>query len=317
MGSKSIALENMSELVCEHEYFATQRFCAMDSLINKSTTELVWAKVVFEDFDSVCWSFRSPKQNNLVLVQDRRMEGVNTAGQLLIARLQNNKLVKKPFIIKGSHNESTLIKHFAWVPKDLEHIQKMTWGMLNFFKEPALRDFYYAVLINDELMQKFYKAKASHHHHHSYEGGLLEHSFEVARNAATMSELHGLDHTTTCICFIAGLLHDIGKVKMYYNAQGAAGVCGQHEAFGFLELSQPLNALHKAAPALFEALSGALVAKIGQHKPLYLPETIVRMCDRLSAEVSQCREAFKSMPDYFWYVKSESESRVYKRLGTM
>ena len=289
----------------------------MGSLIKKTTPVLAWAKVIYESCDSTCWSIRSVKSESLIYVKDELMKGVNTKGQLLIAHMNNQKLVKKPSLIRGHHSESRVINHFLWVPQGLEDTQRMIWGMLNFFKEPALRAFYAAILTNDELMQKFYKAKASHHHHHDHEGGLLEHSFEVAMSAATLSEQYQLNHNTTCICFLAGLLHDIGKVKMYYNVSGPQGVCGQHEAFSFMELAQPLDALHKADPALFEALSGALTAKVGQHLPLYLPETIVRMCDRLSAEIAQCRKACDGMPDYFWYVKSESENRVYKRLGSM
>lgn len=289
----------------------------MSTLTNNPHDQLVWATQLFDDPEGNTWSLHGAKVNTLIKTKPGQMKGVNESGDLIVIHLKDNKVVKQPTIIRGEHCKKTLIKHFDWVPYGLENIQRRMWGVLNFIKEPALRDFYYSVLTNDELMEQFYTAKGSHHNHHNYEGGLLEHSFEVAYSAASLGILYKLDHVTVCISFIAGLLHDIGKIETYYNRSRSKGVCVQHEALSFMVLSEPLNALLKAAPKMFEALSSSLTAKVGRHKPLYLPESLVRLCDNLSAEISQCRKAFAGMPDYFWYAKSDQDNRVYKRLGSM
>jgi 3'-5' exoribonuclease len=70
-----------------------------------------------------------------------------------------------------------------------------------------------------------------------------------------------------------------------------------------------------AAPRLFEALSSCLSIKIGGRVDAYLPASMVRMCDRLSVEVSNWRRAFADAPAYYWYAKSPGDAQLYKRLG--
>lgn len=261
------------------------------------------------------WSLQTATRTVKVEIPCDFLQNATPNGTLLVVETNGKQVKSKPVIIRGKHEEYTVLKHFAWVPTGLEHIQCVLWRMLNAIKIQELWDFYYSVLTDDELMEPFYRAKASHHHHHSYDGGLLVHSFEVATSAADLCRRYNLGHATICIAFIAGLLHDIGKLKMYYNEKQHAGVCGQHEAFNFMVLAAPLERLHRAAPNMFEALSSALVAKTGQHPPQYLPETIVRLCDKISAEIAQCRDAFAGMPEYYWYAKSGVDKRIFKRPG--
>lgn len=282
--------------------------------MNNTTTvqQLGWAKAMPE---TELWQVKMPGKSLVIRDSQKHFCDVEPKGSLVIVDARGNQLVGRPHVIQGEHDESLFSRHFRWVPAGLEHVQCMLWRMLNAIKIPALKYFYHAVLLNDELMEKFYRAKASHHYHHDYEGGLLEHSYEVASTAASMSRQYNLGHTSVCVAFLAGLLHDLGKINMYYNDPSGKGVCGQHEAYTFMVLAKPLEDLRQLAPNLFEALSSAITAKVGQHQPQYLPETIVRMCDRMSAEVSKCRKVFSGMPDYFWYAKCEQDGRVYKRLG--
>lgn len=115
--------------------------------------------------------------------------------------------------------------------------------------------------------------------------------------------------------FLGGLLHDAGKLYLYYNQPAGEGVCEQHEALTFMCLQPQLNQLRQHAPRLFEALCGCLTQS-DHHAASYLPETIVRMADRLSAEVCNWRRAFANTPSFYWYCKSIDNQRIYKRLGS-
>ncbi len=53
---------------------------------------------------------------------------------------------------------------------------------------------------------------ASIFHHNAFEGGLLKHSLSVARLSAKLAKERGLKVKTA---FLLGLLHDIGKLKIY------------------------------------------------------------------------------------------------------
>lgn len=73
------------------------------------------------------------------------------------------------------------------------------------------------VLEQQDRLESFLNAPASLNNHHAYAGGLLQHSLEVANNTVAMLRLNDpaqpriLQET----CFVAGLLHDIGKTFTY------------------------------------------------------------------------------------------------------
>jgi len=54
---------------------------------------------------------------------------------------------------------------------------------------------------------------ASINHHLSKEGGLLEHSLAVASSAVEKAKQKGISNLKDV--YLAGLLHDIGKIKLY------------------------------------------------------------------------------------------------------
>lgn len=188
------------------------------------------------------------------------------------------------------------------------------WGFLGSLPQGPLWDFYYQVLADKTFIQGFFQARASHHHHHQHTGGLLEHSHDVAKTAAMLAMQHQLDQKTVAISFLGGLLHDAGKLYLYYNQPADTGVCEQHEALTFMCLQPQLDQLRQRAPRLFEALCGCLTQS-NRYAASYLPETIVRMADRLSAEVCNWRRAFADTPSFYWYRKSMDDQRIYKRLG--
>jgi 3'-5' exoribonuclease len=145
-------------------------------------------------------------------------------------------------------------------------------------------------------------------------GGLLEHSVEVAMTARMLCRQYRLDGRTADVAFLGGLLHDVGKLYLYYNVEAGEGICSQHEALNFMKLEPHLQSLMSQDPRAFEALSACLSASIGKPLIQYMPETIVKMADRLSAEVFNWRRVFAGLPDFYWFRKSTSDTRIYKRL---
>ncbi len=189
---------------------------------------------------------------------------------------------------------------------------EILWCHLAYFNDPFLQAFFLDVLLNDALIEKFCRSQGSLKHHHAYAGGLIEHSLEVAQNAALLCHQHQLGQRAQEVAFLGGLFHDIGKTILFYN--DTDGVCGEHEAYNFLVLSRPLERLKSASPALFEALSGSLYLQNEHHKDPYKIAKIVRMCDSLSAQCFDWKEAFSHVPSYFWYTKSRDQSCIFKRL---
>jgi len=114
---------------------------------------------------------------------------------------------------------------------------------------------------------------------------LLEHSVEVALTARMLCQQYQLDSRTADVAFLGGLLHDVGKLYLYYNNSSGEGICS------------------------------CLSASVGKQQIQYMPETIVKMADRLSAEVYHWRRVFVGLPDFYWFHKSDEDARIYKRLG--
>ena len=89
----------------------------------------------------------------------------------------------------------------------------------------CLREFLTRVLERKDRLETFLNAPASVNYHHAYPGGLLEHSLNVANNAVAMLRLNEptMPRLMQEACFVAGLLHDIGKT---YSLRLWAGVFG-------------------------------------------------------------------------------------------
>lgn len=203
---------------------------------------------------------------------------------------------------------------FSWVAANQIPMQVIIWHHIRQIKHAGLSRFICAVFSDPEIMPKFYKGKASHSYHHCEEGDLLKHSFEVALCAKNMALVHDLGTLSEECAFVCGLIHDVGKIMMFYND---SGVNSSHEAFNFMVLSDHLGELQEQDRHVFEAISNTISqpSKERANRASYLVENIVRMADQLSAKSSAFQQAFQNKPPYFSF-SSAADGRVYKRLNS-
>ncbi|PSJ37795.1 HD domain-containing protein [Zobellella taiwanensis] len=277
---------------------------------------LLWASLVFDDGALASWQFSAPAWHCTLLLFPWQMQGVCPEGQWVLAELngqdeqgQLGSVQTLPAVVGRQQVEHQL----AWLSGQQQALLMDVWSMLAVIDDEVLRDFLLDILSNDAIMAPFCNSRASHRHHHDQPGGLLAHSHEVAMTAAMLCSQYGLGQRSIWVAFVGGLLHDIGKIRMYYNEN--AGICGQHESFNFMVLGQQLERLRLSSPKVFEALSACLETKVGKYTDPYQVASIVRMCDRLSADVSNWKNAFARVPAYFWYARSSRDQQLYKRLG--
>ena len=122
--------------------------------------------------------------------------------------------------------------HFAWRQPDQLDAQGMLWHYAAEIQDPALKELISNIMSDAKIMHSFYKARASKDFHHNEQGGLFKHSIKVALTARLLANSYDLERGEIECAFVCGLLHDIGKIQMFYNTDKnqQKGVNGQHEA---------------------------------------------------------------------------------------
>lgn len=285
-------------------------------LVTQTRPELVWAEQQFDNGVAAVWQFSSGEREVSLSLMPLQMQAVNPDGQWVLTDIvyqggvsRLSSVAPLPQLV----DKQKLTQQLALVSEEQKPLLEEIWSMLAYIEGEALRDFLLEVLMNDSIMAPFCQSRASHRHHHDQRGGLLAHSHEVAMTAAMLCSQYGLGKNSIWVAFVGGLLHDIGKIRLYYNEN--TGICGQHESFSFMVLGQQLEQLRLASPKVFEALSACLETKVGKYTDPYQVANIVRMCDRLSADVSNWKSAFAGVPAHFWYARCARDQQWYKRLG--
>jgi len=278
---------------------------------------LVWAEQIHGLPGAGMWLLTFLKGGRDIEVNGELLVDVVPAGQWLMVEMSREEVPRlmtaMPLPVEVRRGD--IERQRSWLADEQHAILSDIWGMLAYLPDAALRRFYLAVLLDERIMWPFFTGKASHQYHHHHAGGLLEHSHEVAMTASALCMQHQAGPVSTSVAFIGGLLHDFGKIHLFYNNTNRRGRAGQHESFNFMVLAEPLARLSQEAPKLFEAIGACLSIKHGRQSEAYLPAQMVHICDRLSMDVHNWRRAFTEVPAYYWFVKSPYGDQVYKRLG--
>lgn len=120
------------------------------------------------------------------------------------------------------------------------------FNLLSQIKNQALLNFIREVLLQSNVMLSFLRNPASTRFHHNYPGGLLAHSIEVASRASS----DNIHKTERELLIVAGLLHDIGKVRTH-NTEMSFTELGQyilHDAMTLEICANPLKRLESKNP---------------------------------------------------------------------
>lgn len=276
--------------------------------------QLLWAERLYEGDE---WAVSSLETGLCVQLDSLPLSDYQAAGQWILGNLVSDNgswQVRNLRCLPGGIQKGLPEHQLGWLEPENQAFLLNIWSMLAYIEDSVLQAFLLEVLSDEQIMLPFCTAKASGSYHHSQPGGLLAHSYQVAMCAAMMCSQLQLGRRATWVAFLGGLLHDIGKIWMFYNSP--QGVGGQHESYSFIVLGRHLESLRQASHQLFEALASCLsIARPGVHDP-YQVADIVRMCDRMSAAACSRRSAFAGVPDYFWYAHSSQDGRLYKRLDS-
>lgn len=192
------------------------------------------------------------------------------------------------------HNAAQIVPKL-FVPSAARKSLGLMISTINSLQSHALRQLVNDTFSDHRVMNTFVRCGASWSHHHSWPGGLLTHSMEVGQLAA-MNAL-ALQHSRLSVeaTFVAGLLHDLGKVIIHGGAKIHAGSSlmstnATHEVLT-VELVQPvltkLRATHQYEAGLVAHLLDRFAFARNKKATDVIIEDLVRHADCLST-INQC-----------------------------
>lgn len=175
-----------------------------------------------------------------------------------------------------------------------------------------LKTFVYEVLGQPSVGCAFFSLPASGKHHHCYAGGLAQHSLEVAQSVYAMGGC--FEEHERWLAAVAGLLHDLGKVRSF-NPEGGraeAGFLVSHEVLGFELLVPALSRLDRAWVDGANALRYlfAWMLRPRHDRPMMPIALTIRQADAMSAAADSRQRAFSGKPHWHSFAKYDGAGPV-------
>lgn len=170
----------------------------------------------------------------------------------------------------------------------------------------VLRQFTYQVLGRPSIGIPFFQARASEDHHHAFLGGLAEHSLAVAK--LTLQSLPDIDEREAWLCAIAGLMHDIGKIRCFdEKGKIAAGFVLRHEQWTLEILAEALAWIDQQWPDGALAIRYLLSpqSKLEGQRPLLPGVMAISYADRMDSALHVRAQAFSERPDWQRFAKTQ------------
>lgn len=172
---------------------------------------------------------------------------------------------------------------------------------------PSLRTFVYEVLGQPAVGCAFFSIPASARYHHCHAGGLAQHSLEVAQSVYAVGS--GFAEHERWLAAVAGLLHDLGKVRSF-NPEGGlteTGFLVNHEILGFELIVPALSRLDSVwadgANALRYLFEWMLHPR--KERPMMPIALTLRQADVMSAAADNRQRAFSGKPNWHSFAKSD------------
>lgn len=171
---------------------------------------------------------------------------------------------------------------------------------------PVLRQFTWLVLGRPDIGVPFFRARASEDHHHAFLGGLAQHSLAVAK--LTLQALPDMDDREAWLCAIAGLMHDIGKIRCFdENGKTAAGFVLRHEQWTLEILAEALAWLDGQWPDGALAIRYLLSSSATQEgqRPLLPGVMAISYADRMNSALQVRARIFSERPHWQRFAKTQ------------
>ena len=139
------------------------------------------------------------------------------------------------------------------------------------------------IFIGKQVFRTFWTCPASRAHHHADQGGLAQHSIEMAESIAFNASLNGTDRDLGIAC---ALLHDIGKLWCHGEEASASHRNLGHELVGLLQLADDLDLLEREWPDGATAMRALLAGRwaLRNQRPLLAVGKLVQAEDQMSVE---------------------------------
>ena len=149
---------------------------------------------------------------------------------------------------------------------DREQLWRELWELAEANLKPPLKDLVLALL--GKYQEELLVCPAARVYHHPYLGGLLEHTWSVARHALQSLKVYQDLHPDLVLA--GAILHDLGKVKELANPQApditVAGALLGHIVLGWEMVREEARALDFPDPGLLLELEHIILSHHGSQE---------------------------------------------------